>query len=184
MRAVIVSGDRNATKQWEDVIGRGLEARARAADGKLLVIHSGDPGIPSMAGWIAAGDPWQMSELHMPALELAGDWSFYEHNIAMIEIGKVLERRGAEVDILVFHSNIERSNRSRDLINRALIAPLPVYLVSAADRGEKRIGRPIEHVQYQRIKGDRQMRLPVHVEIDQRELELREALAGLGMVQG
>lgn len=111
---IVVCGDRN----WTDksVIKRFIEAY-----GATVVIHGGCRGADQLAGEVAR-------ELKLTVLEMPAEWSKYGLAAGPIRNQKMLDLNPDAV--LAFHSDIQNSKGTKDMVTRAKDAGVPVRIIS------------------------------------------------------
>jgi hypothetical protein len=120
MRAVIVTGDRNADyNEWWNIVDHMI-TRSLHGD-PLVVIHGGATGIDSLVNSVRGVDnPW-ISVVPMPAQwDAHGKKAGPMRNRAMLNVLMTLKEHGYDVAVFAFHDNIDTSRGTKNMVNIAL----------------------------------------------------------------
>jgi len=116
---ILVTGDRNWTKARSDVV---LEALQEHQDKNPIVVHGAAKGVDLLAARIAEGLGY---EVHPhPA-----DWDKYHKAAGPIRNREMLEEKPDLV--LAFHDDIVSSKGTKNMVNQAVAAGIPVLLVTS-----------------------------------------------------
>jgi len=110
---VLVCGDRNWTNKA--LIKRFLES-----SGATLVIHGGCRGADKIAGELSR-------ELGLSEIECPANWQEHGKAAGPIRNRQMLSHRPAMV--IAFHNDIQKSKGTKDMINAAKAAGIPVRLI-------------------------------------------------------
>jgi hypothetical protein len=113
MNRVLICGDRH----WNDAVT--VEKVIITFDAGTLVIHGGAKGADSMAGVMAVRHGYDIRVF--PAA-----WGTYGRRAGPIR-NQVMLDKGKPDAVIWFHSNIEMSKGTRDMVRRAEKAMLPVF---------------------------------------------------------
>jgi hypothetical protein len=127
MRAVIVTGDRNAEwDTWRHTVYRAIYAQKKYGYGPV-VIHGGANGIDSLSE--PAMEGCDVSFVRMPAQwDAHGNSAGPMRNRAMLNVLLILKEHGYDVSVLAFHNTITASKGTKGMVNLALERNVPVTL--------------------------------------------------------
>lgn len=137
MKAIIVTGDRNAEwYQWMPVVRDALRDTG-ATGGTGVLIHGDGRGIDWIAGKIGGMHGW--SVVPMPAQwnahgKLAGPM----RNQRMADVAGRLRQVGYEVSVLAFHDDLDGSKGTKGMVRIARDESFPVTLYHSDGTKEER----------------------------------------------
>jgi len=120
MRAVIVTGDRNAqSSEWGRVVYDAI------GNTTLVVIHGAAPGIDSIANQICTDRGPNV--VAVPARwDMRGRDGGPFRNRQMLIILSILRESGYDVDVLAFHDDLPNSKGTGHMVRIAREAGIPV----------------------------------------------------------
>lgn len=126
MTAILITGAR----EWTDIgaIQRVFEFNKQF---NPMIIHGDCKGADRMAGVVAAS--LGLAVKACPANWALGRCAGVIRNGTMIADLLELRRIGYQVCVFAFHNALSESKGTKDCVNKALKAGLPVYLVSSTE---------------------------------------------------
>lgn len=111
---ILICGDRKWENQWS--ISIYLQKLPKNQD--TIIIHGKAKGADSLAGLIA-------STLDMKVIEYPANWKRYGRAAGMIRNQQMLDE-GKPKLVVYFHNDLDNSKGTKDMVNRAIKAGIPV----------------------------------------------------------
>lgn len=137
-RAIIITGDRNAMReQWWTSVWWNTATGFHSYHDRLIVIHGAAKGIDSIAASIF-DEMTYVNTIPMPAQwHTHGKAAGPRRNEEMLHVLMALKRTGYDVAVHAFHDDIESSKGTRDMVNRAIAAGIPVTVHTSTEGPEE-----------------------------------------------
>lgn len=106
-----------------DVLLNGLAIINRVHHERPIIVHGDAPGLDSIARDKAG-------TLNMSVHGYPAEWDVYGKEAGPLRNQKMLNEEDVNI-VFAFHDNLKASRGTKDMINRALTAGIPTYLIQS-----------------------------------------------------
>lgn len=120
---ILVTGDRHWPDNYREPILDALSSYIPACP-YVRVVHGGDQGVDSIAGWIAK------EVLGYQVTKYPADWDRYHKGAGPIRNQEMLDKEPGIAICLAFHPNLLFSRGTADMVRRAVKKNIPVRVIN------------------------------------------------------